>query len=103
MNDYDKMFEAGNKAQLEQMKRFEYEKEGYEEIDLRYGSDKLIEKADQTSKSLTRLLLRLAGYKEGKNVTKEEINDFLQIVRKKAAHSANFAHMIILACDKGLE
>jgi len=100
--NYEELFEAGNKAQLEQMDRFEDEKGGWFEIDLRYGSNKLKEKAEQTSKNLTRLLLRQAGYKEGMNVSKEEIAEFLNLVRRKAAHAANFAHMIILKCDQEL-
>lgn len=102
-NLYNELFEAGKKAQLEQMERFEEEKGGWFDIDLRFGSDKLREKDDEVSQSLTSLLLRQAGYDEGMNVTKEEIKEYLHIVRRKAAHSANFAHMIILKCDKELK
>ena len=37
-----------------------------------------------------------------KKINKLEAVERLKDVRKKAAHSANFAHMIILACDKKL-
>ena len=103
MNEYDELFEVGNKAQLEQMERFGDEKGGWYDIDLRYGSDNLKEKADEVSISLTRLLLRQAGYREGMNVSKKEIIEFLNLVKRKAAHSANFAHMIILECNKEIK
>lgn len=102
MNDYKELFEAGNKAQLEQMERFEDDKDGWENIDLCYGVNKLKQKAIETKEHLERLSQRIFEGDKYKRIEKKETLQRIEDIRKKAAHSANFAHMIIMACDKEL-
>lgn len=101
MDEYKELFEAGNKAQLEQMERNTC-KNGWDDIDLQYGVDKLAEKAIDTKMQLDSISIRINEGDKYKKINKLEAVERLKEVRKKAAHSANFAHMIILACDKKL-
>lgn len=73
---YDKLLNAGNKAQLERLE--EKEKQGYtgwDDISLYYAIDKI-------NSNLSKM----------RNATHKE-------TRKAAANIANFAHMIIYQCD----
>ena len=79
--DYKALLHAGNKAQLEKL-----EQNGHKE-----GFDSL---------PLGDLAVLLMG--ETKELMGAIWSEGLESVRHEAADVANFAHMIILACDKEL-
>ena len=86
--DYKKLFKAGKKAQLEKLLMNEH-KDGFECIDIEYASDRIEEEWNELSAEV--MLID----------TWEDEPDYKKI-RHEAADIANFAHMIILACDKEL-
>lgn len=91
--NYKELFQAGNKAQLEQMEKHEY-KRGWKNF-LLHSSFQGIRKSA--------IHIESALYK---SFTHQEIiiePTDLKMIRKKAANIANFAHMIILKCDKEIE
>lgn len=87
LRDYEKLLNAGNKAQLEKLKMNEH-KDGFDNIDI----DDAFEKIGCEYKEL--------AFEFVKKITDKEEYDK---IRHEAADIANFAHMIILACDKKLQ
>lgn len=86
-NKYDEMFKAGNNAQLEQMKKHESSKSGYEDADIFYAARKITDYIP--------ILLKLSLLtSKGRNIER---------LRKEAANISNYAHMIILKCDKEIK
>jgi len=81
MRDYNKLLEAGNKAQLEKLKENEH-KEDWESMPFEYKCIRLHEEHHEFTDELI------------------AINRDYAKIRHEAADIANFAHMIILACDK---
>lgn len=89
---YQEMFQAGNKAQLEKMIENEDKKSGWDNIGLGFASCELINNAECIHR-----------YVKAKNIDQSLLKDGLdEMIRAKAANVANFAHMIILQCDKEL-
>lgn len=86
MSNYEKLFKAGNAAQLEKLKENDH-KSGFMNVDLWFAFNALSKERDEL---LIALLTNHTKYK-------------LKNVRCEAADIANFAHMIILQCDKRLE
>ena len=83
LRDYEKLLKAGNKAQLEKLKEKENIKGGWDDIDLEYAAGRI-------EGELEELYMALDC----------EDEYFLEEIRREAADIANFAHMIILRCDK---
>jgi hypothetical protein len=82
---YEKMFEAGNKAQLEQMEANSHKDkydEAWNDIDLNWAMLKI---GEHIPKMVTCLFFCKMGYH--------------LVLRKLASDIANLAHMIILKCD----
>lgn len=80
--NYDKMFQAGTAAQLEQMIKNEH-KVGWDNFPL-------VDASDAIDHHL-------------KNMCVEIWNDNdLREIKRMAANIANYVHMIILKCNKGL-
>jgi len=77
-NKYKVLFDAGNAAQLEKLQANEH-KDGWNNIDIEYARDEI-----------------------WMNFFELDIATNLATTRSKAADIANFAHMIILACDTKL-
>ena len=86
--DYDALFKAGNKAQREKLEQNGH-KEGFEDIILEYTYRRIVQEVIELEKAI---------YQPDKVVCYGEYD--LKNVRHEAADIANFAHMIILACDK---
>ena len=87
--DYDELFIRGTNAQREELEEKE-RKNGFDNIGIPYALRTIEEKIDEL-----RGAIRLAA------VFDQEID--YTTVRHTAADIANFAHMIILKCDKELE
>ena len=81
--DYKKLLKAGNAAQIEKLKENEH-KEGFDSID----KSKLFKMLYQEVGELHQAMRKPDNYKE---------------VRREAADVANYAHIIILACDRIME
>lgn len=96
MRDYDKLLEAGNKAQLEKLEENNH-KRGFDEIDLDYAYGRIEDELLELKKELYDLYYGEFPCK----ILKDQYN--CVDVRKEAADIANFAHMIILKCDQELE
>jgi phosphoribosyl-ATP pyrophosphohydrolase len=79
MRDYRALLEAGNKAQLEKLKENEH-KEGWDNINMKYAINRLNEEVDEL------IIAKHRGY--------------VPEIRREAADIANFAHMVVLACDR---
>ena len=90
---YNELFEHGNKAQLEQMVKNEHYKSGWDDFGLGAGFKGIRKNAIKIEDQLYTLFTR-----QGR---KKDSIDF-ESVRKRAANIANFAHMMILDCDKEL-
>lgn len=78
MRDYEELLKAGNKAQLEKLKENKHKK-GFDEISIPYAYGRMKEEMSE--------LFKARGTEN---------------IRLEAADVANFAHMIILKCDKML-
>ena len=88
MRNYDELLKAGTGAQLEKLLE-NPEKSGFDNINIEYALDRILDEFIE---------LRDAIRKTGiPPIT------HLQLIRREAADVANFAHMIILRCDKELE
>ena len=85
--DYDALLKAGNQAQIEKLKKNEHKK-GFDNIGFTYGFIRLTEELKELEEELICL--------------KHGLNNY-ETLRSEAADIANFAHMIILACDKELD
>ena len=90
MKDYSQLFIHGNQAQLEKLKENE-STEGFDNIDIQYAMTRLYEEHVE----LHNLLIDDDNEEWRKKLDYEQI-------RREAADVANFAHMIILKCDKEL-
>lgn len=95
--NYDELLTAGNKAQLEKLKDNEH-KEGFNNIDLYYANERLSEEVEELEKELYNIAI-LEGTTQ--YFCKKKLN--YKKIRHEAADVANFAHMIILACDKEIK
>ena len=84
MRDYTALIEAGTAAQLEKLEQNGH-KEGFDNININYALKRITEE-----------------YVEAYQETHESIIDYSK-VRHEAADIANFAHMVILACDKQIK
>lgn len=84
--DYGKLLSAGNKAQLEKLQQNEH-KSGFDNINVHYAFRRLTEELKELEKKL------FQGFHP-----KHRFDIFN--TRAEAADIANFAHMIILACDQ---
>lgn len=91
MTDYDKMFKAGNKAQLEQMVKYDRIRSGWDNFPI-LESFEGIRKA---AVFIERML-----FHEFTNTSKPLTKSQVEILRSKAANISNYAHMIILNCDE---
>ncbi len=95
--NYDELFIRGTNAQREKLEENDY-KEGFDNIDIYYAFGGLSKERDE-------LLLAIAILELGLDVP-GEINTQetgYKTIRREAADVDNFAHMIILKCDKELE
>ncbi len=81
MRDYSKLLDAGNAAQLEKLLQNEHKRD-FENIDLYYALGRLHNEWEELADEL---LLNDLDYKA---------------IRHEAADIANFAHMVVLKCDK---
>lgn len=88
---YNKLFESGNRAQLEKLKAKSYKGNGWENIAIDFGMRRLFDEIGE-----------LWCYRKENNppFTEKKLHE---IIRNEAADIANFAHMIILKCDKILK
>lgn len=91
-NKYDEMFEAGNKAQLEQMIKHKHYT-GWDNFGIGAGFEGIRKNAIKIESQLYTLFTRQG---------KKKVSVDYESVRKRAANIANFAHMMILDCDKEL-
>jgi hypothetical protein len=80
--NYDELISAGNKAQLEKLKIHKDKPGNFEDIDLKWANKRIGDELWELS-----------------NEVHAEKTDYCKI-RHEAADIANFAHMIILRCDK---
>ena len=97
MRDYTALLEAGNKAQREKLGQNWY-KEGFDDIDIEYATNRIKDEFEELTNEIW-----IISYAMGcTNYWHKENKDYKKI-RHEAADIANFAHMIILACDKELE
>ena len=86
-NKYSDLINAGNSAQIQQMEKYENIKSGYENIDLFLASRKIINKCPALLK------ISVLDYNE---------NNLKRMIRE-CADISNYAHMMILKCNKELE
>ncbi len=77
--EYKNLIADGNKAQLERLKANSHKK-GFDDIEIEYALDSIRKKTEE-------LQVALSCYNS-------------EVMRDKAADIANFAHMVILKCDK---
>ncbi len=96
MRDYTALLEAGNKAQLEKLRKNGHKK-SFDMMDIM----ELFELLDIERLELDQEIYRMSTY-NGNIVKCFRANIDLTKIRHEAADIANFAHMIILACDKEL-
>lgn len=89
MRDYDKLLQAGNKAQMEKLKIHD-NKDGFDDIDIYYLYYRIKAEVEELKGEL------FANY--GKQKLSCMIDH--RATRHEFADIANFAHMGILACDK---
>lgn len=82
--NYKELFQAGNKAQLEKLQRNEHKK-GWNDLRVGYLTNRIDDELEELFKE-----------------TISMPRDYRKI-RHEAADIANFAHMIILRCDKELK
>ena len=95
--DYDKLFAAGTAAQREKLVANEH-KDGFLNLDMDFAFESLTKERDELLIAFEmRRLSRQFPYIERSGKTA------LKAIRCEAADVANFAHMIILKCDKELE
>lgn len=87
--DYDELLQAGNKAQLEKLIENEH-KDGFDDIDIEYALDRLLDEYIELRKEI-------------KSLNDSTSKIWHRRIRHEAADVANFAHMIILRCDKELQ
>ena len=92
VEDYKKLFESGNKAQLEQMNKHKHYT-GWDNFGLGAGFNGIRKNAIKIEEQLYTLFTRQGRKKDSIDYEK---------VRERAANIANFAHMMILDCDKEL-
>lgn len=81
MNKYQKLFEAGNKAQLEQMEMNKH-KDGWDDFPVSLAAHSI-----------------LSNLKEIIDRYDDSTMSGIEVVRRRAANISNFANMIILRCD----
>ena len=84
MESIKKLIQAGNKAQLEKLHEHGH-KNGFDNIDIDYAQSRIW---DEWSELVVESSLKNRDHKK---------------IRHEAADIANFAHMIILQCDKIIE
>lgn len=97
MRDYTALLEAGNKAQLEKLEQNGHKK-GFQDVSISGAFDRLRDESYELEDELFNTMdVKGCSMK----FWKQKIN--IKAVRHEAADIANFAHMIILACDKELE
>ena len=84
--NYEELFQAGNKAQLEKLQQNGHKK-GFDDIDIEYASERIEQEWNELSAEV--MLID----------TFDDEPDY-EAIRHEAADIANFAHMIILKCDK---
>lgn len=87
MRDYYKLFLAGQIAQLEKLTKNEH-KRGFDEVTVQYAFARLAGEMSELTEEITQLFLYNGDY---------------SAIRAEAADVANFAHMLILACDKEMK
>lgn len=88
--DYTKLLKAGNAAQLEKLKENEH-KTGFEDINIYYAYNRLKNELQELSIEMYYMPRKVWALRENINYP---------AIRHEAADIANFAHMIILQCDK---
>ena len=97
MRDYKALLNAGNKAQLEKLEQPGH-KEGFENIDIKYAYKRIRQETKELWKEIyLKPFVMMIGF----ILPKHYIN--YRSTRHEAADIANFAHMIILACDKEIK
>lgn len=88
--DYKALLEAGNKAQMEKLEQNGH-KEGFDDSDIFQLESDMVNEVSELEDEI---------YDEFTCI-ETDLLDYAKI-RHEAADIANFAHMIILACDKEL-
>ena len=84
MRDIEALLTAGNKAQREKLEKYNY-KPSFENISFVDSFNGLVDEVKELAEAFQSPDVNKQGYKN---------------IRHEAADVANFAHMIILACDK---
>ena len=82
--NYTQLITAGTAAQMEKLKQNEH-KRGFDNISFEYAYHRLIEEVGELSEAFRAKVVNIQGIKN---------------IRSEAEDVANFAHMIILKCDK---
>jgi len=94
--NYKALLKAGNKAQLIKLKQNGHKK-GFEEIDMFYVLAKIIEEVDE----LRDELCDRSGYGGSVHEPKNIID--YKAAMYEAADIANYAHMVILQCERKIK
>ncbi len=97
MRDYTALLEAGNKAQLEKLKKNGFKK-GFDTIGITKAFTRLQDEVRELDEELYNTMNQ-----EGCIIKFLKCTSDVKKVRHEAADIANFSHMIILACDKEIE
>ncbi len=89
--DYTALLKAGNAAQIEKLEMNGH-KSGFDEINIDYAYSRICQEVKELHNELfeSDLVVNYGEYD-------------IKKVRHEAADIANFAHMIILACDKEID
>ena len=97
MRDYKKLTDAGVAAQLEKLKQNGH-KCDFSDRSIEYLTNRI----DEEYQELSEEVWTITHDEQCLNYWHKEKKDYKKI-RKEAADIANFAHMIILACDKQIK
>jgi len=95
--DYNALLAAGNKAQLEKLKKYKHKK-GFDSIGVLEAFNRLQDEVLELDAELYNI-----DNKDGCIFKYLKIGIDVKKARHEFADIANFAHMGILACDKELE
>lgn len=94
--DYDELLKAGNAAQIEKLEQNEH-KDGFGDIDIKYAYKRIKQETCELWKEIyLKPLLKMLSFMFPKHYENH------RAIRHEASDIANFAHMIILSCNKVL-
>lgn len=85
--NYRKLLKSGNKAQLEKLKKYKH-KSGFDAVSVDAAFNGIVEEFEELSIEVRHR--DRSGFKSRS----------MDKIREEAADVANYAHMIILACDR---